>query len=153
MTGLSEYYNSPGRLAVFRWQFDNACHRPGVDPATFATELGILAVRGFADMNGKARDLMIRNKFIAAQRSCELRRHLDGAAEEASIGNIVDSCRIWESHTETGFVRSDRQDPDGSRSISQVTVLDKSLSATAESARLQQDVGHVIPPTRGPPRE
>ena len=104
VTGLSE------RLAVFRRQFDNACHRPGVDPATFATELGILAVRGFADMSGKARDLMIRNKFIAAQRSCELHRHLDGAAEEASIGNIVDSCRIWESHTETGFVMSDRQD-------------------------------------------
>ena len=106
VTGLSEYYNSPGRLAVFRRQFDNACRRPGVNPTTFTTELGILAVRGFADMSGKARDLMIRNKFIAAQRSCELRRH--GAAEDASIGNIVDSCRIWESHTETGFVRSDR---------------------------------------------
>ena len=102
VAGLSEYYNAPGRLAAFRQQFDNACRRPGVDRATFATELGIVAVRGFADMNGKARDLMIRNKFIAAQRSCELRRHLDGAAEEASIGNIVDSCRIWESHTETG---------------------------------------------------
>ena len=47
-------------------------------------------------MNEKARDLMIRNQFIAAQLSCKLRRHLDGAAEEASIGNIVDSCRIWE---------------------------------------------------------
>ena len=71
--------------------------------------------------------------------------------EEASIGNIVGSCRILESHTETGFVRSDRQDPDESRSISQVTVLDKSLSATADSARLQQDVGHVTPLTTGPP--
>ena len=138
-------------MAVFRRQFDNACRRPGVGPAAFVKELGILAVRGFADMNGKARVLLIRNKFIAAQRSCELRRHLDGAAEEASIGNIVDSCRIWESHAETGFVGSDRQDPDGSRSISQVTVLDKLLSATSESARLQQDVGHVIPTTRGPP--
>ena len=66
----------------------------------------------------EARDLLIRNKFIAAQRSCELRRHLDGAAEEASIGNIVDSCRIWESHAETGFVGSVGQDTDGSQSIS-----------------------------------
>ena len=55
------------------------------------------------------------NKFIVAQRSCELHRHLDGAAEEASIGNIVDSCRIWESHTETEFVGSVRQDPDSSQ--------------------------------------
>ena len=42
-------------------------------------ELGILALRGFADMKEKAWDLMIRNKFIAI--SCDLRRrrHLDGA--------------------------------------------------------------------------
>ena len=91
VTRLAEYYNTPGRLAAVRRQFENACRRPGLDPATFATELGILAVRGFADMNEKAQDLMIRNKFIAALRSCKLRRHLDGAAEEASIGNIVDS--------------------------------------------------------------
>ena len=82
MTGLAEYYNTPLRLAAFRRQFENACHRPGMDPATFATELGILAVCGFSDMNGKAQDLMIRNKSMVAQRSCELRRHLDGAAEE-----------------------------------------------------------------------
>ena len=63
VTGLLEYYNAPGRLAVFHRQFENACRHPGVDPATFATELGILAVSGFADMNGKARDLMIRNKL------------------------------------------------------------------------------------------
>ena len=73
VSGLSEYYTNPGRLAVFRRRFENAYRRPGVDPATFATELGIMAVRGFADMNRKARNLMIRNTFIAAQRSCELR--------------------------------------------------------------------------------
>ena len=47
---LSAYYNTPGRLAVVRRQFENACRRPGLDPATFGTELGILALRGFADM-------------------------------------------------------------------------------------------------------
>ena len=77
---LSAYYNTPGRLAVFRPQFENAHRRP--DPATFATELGILALRGFSDMKEKARDLMVRNKFIASQQSCDLRRHLDGAAPE-----------------------------------------------------------------------
>ena len=48
--GLSEYYNSPGRLAAFRRRFESASRRSGVDPATFATEVGILAVRGFGDM-------------------------------------------------------------------------------------------------------
>ena len=63
---LSTYYNTPGRLAV-----------PGyyniiLDPATFAMELGILALRGFSDMKETARDLMVRNKFIASQQSCDL---------------------------------------------------------------------------------
>ena len=73
-----------------------------MDPATFAMELGILAVRGFENMGERARDLMIQNKFIAAQQSYELRQHLDGASADASIGDIVDSCRVWESHTEAG---------------------------------------------------
>ena len=37
--GLSDYYNSLGRLAVFRRQFESAARRPGMDLATFATEL------------------------------------------------------------------------------------------------------------------
>ena len=50
---LSAYYNTPGRLAVFRRRFENAHRHPGSDPATFATELGILALRGFSDMTEK----------------------------------------------------------------------------------------------------
>ena len=97
---LSAYYNTPGRLAVFCRRFENAHRRPGSDPATFATELGILALRGFSDMKEKTRDLMVHDKFIASQRSCDLRRHLNGAAPEKSILDIVDSWRIWESHGE-----------------------------------------------------
>ena len=51
----------PGRLAVFWRQFENATCQPGMDPATFATEL-----RGFGDMGKHARDWMIRDRFIAA---------------------------------------------------------------------------------------
>ena len=79
---------------------NNGSRRPGVDPATFATELGILAVRGFGDMGKRARDLMVRNKFIAAQQSCGLRRYLDGASSGAPIREIVDICRVWESHSD-----------------------------------------------------
>ena len=43
---------------------------------------------------------MVRNKCIASQKSGDLRRHLDSAMPEISIINIVDSCRIWESHAE-----------------------------------------------------
>ena len=98
--GLSDYYNSPGRLAVFRRQFESAIRGPGVDPAMFATELGIAAVRGFGDMGKPARDSMIRDRFIAAQRNCVLRRHLDCVSSDTPIWDIVDRCRVWESHSE-----------------------------------------------------
>ena len=98
--GLSEYYNSPGRLAVFRRRFESASRRPGVDPAKFGMELGILTVRGFGDMGKHARDSMVRDKFIAAQRNCGLRRHLDGASSDPPIRDIVDTCRVWESHSD-----------------------------------------------------
>ena len=53
---LSDYYNSPGRLAAFRRRFESATRRLDMDPAMFATELEILAVRGFGDMGKRARD-------------------------------------------------------------------------------------------------
>ena len=51
-------------------------------------------------MKEQARDTMIRDKFIAGQRQCSLRRQLDGFAQDTPIGEIVDSCRVWESHSE-----------------------------------------------------
>ena len=101
MSGLSAYYQSPGRLAVLRRRFESAFRRPGLDPATFATELGILAIQGFEDMKEQARDTMIRDKCIAGQRQCALRRQLDGFAQDTPIGEIVDSCPVWESHSDS----------------------------------------------------
>ena len=98
--GLSGYYYSPGRLAVFRRQFESATRRLEMDPATFATELETLVVWGFGDMGKHARNCMIRDRFIAAQRSCGLRRHLHGVLPDTAIRDIVDRCRVWESHSE-----------------------------------------------------
>ena len=86
--GLSDYYNS----AAIRESDSptgngsgDICHR---------------TVRGFGDMGKRARDLMIRDRFIAAQRNCGLRRHLDGVSSDTRIRDIVDRCRVWESHSE-----------------------------------------------------
>ena len=57
-------------------------------------------MRGFGDMGKRARDSMIRDRFIAAQRSCGLRQHLDGVSSDTPIWDIVDRCRVWESHSE-----------------------------------------------------
>ena len=60
-------------------------------------------------MTEKSRDLMVRDKFIASQRSCDIRRHLDGAAPETSILDIADSCRVWESHREPADIEDRSQ--------------------------------------------
>ena len=39
---------------------------------------------------------MVRDRFIADQRSCGLRRHLDSVPPDTPIREIVDRCRVWE---------------------------------------------------------
>ena len=104
MQGLAAYYQSPGRLAGLRRRFESASRQPGLDPATFATDLGMLTIQGFGDMRKQARDIMIRDKFIAGQEQCALRRQLDGFAQDTPIGEIVDSCRVWESHSDSNRI-------------------------------------------------
>ena len=106
--GLAAYYQSPGRLAGLRRRFESASRHPGLDPATFATDLGMLAIQGFGDMREQARDTMIRDKFIAGQEQCALRRQLDGFAQDTPIGEIVDSCRVWESHSDSDRIAGKR---------------------------------------------
>ena len=147
--GLSDYFNSHSRLAVVRRRFERASRCPGVDPATFATELEILAVCGFENMGERARDLMVQNKFIATQQSRALRRHLDGASVDASIGDIVDSCRVWESHTEAGFGGPDLKFP---HTISQVAEGAQSQLGSIASDTLQESTGLLLPtPALSPP--
>ena len=112
VSGLSAYYQSPGRLAGLRRQFERAFRQPGLDPATFATDLGILVIQGFGDMKEQARDTMIRDKFIAGQGQCALRRQLDGFAQDTPIGEIVDSCCVWESHSDSNRVSTVNCDSD-----------------------------------------
>ena len=46
---LSDHYNSPGRLAEYKHQFQRACRRPEDDLSIFAIELETLARRAFID--------------------------------------------------------------------------------------------------------
>ena len=67
-------------------------------------------------MGKRARNWMIRDRFIAAQRSCGLRIHLDCVPSDTPIWNIVDRCCVWESHSELMGSSSDvdrDQDPLG----------------------------------------
>ena len=42
---------------------------------------------------------------MAGHDSCELRRHLDSVPPETPIRDIVDRCRVWESHVDSDVRR------------------------------------------------
>ena len=84
----------------------------GEDPSIFATALETLAVKAFGDMGQTARLRLIRDQFIAGHSSCELRRHLDSVPPETPIWDVVDRCRIWESHADPAVRRVSKPSPD-----------------------------------------
>ena len=97
---LSSHYGSPGRLASYRRQFDKTERKPGEDPANFGITLETLAVKAFGDIGQMSRLRLIRDRFIAGHESCELHRHLDCLAPDTPLRDIVDRCRVWESHSD-----------------------------------------------------
>ena len=75
----------------------------GEDSAIFATALETLAVKAFGDMGQTARLRLIRDRFIAGHSYCDMRRHLDSVSPETPIRDVVDRCRVWESHADRQF--------------------------------------------------
>ena len=76
--------------------------RTGADPAT---ELEILAVRGFGDMGTCARNRMVRDRFITDLRSCGLRRHLDKCSSRyADLGDSGPLPGVESFGTEKGVI-------------------------------------------------
>ena len=63
-------------------------------------------------MGQTARLLLIRDRFIAGHSSCELRRYLDCVPPETPIRDVVDRCRVWESHADPEVRRVSKPGPD-----------------------------------------
>ena len=95
---LTDHYRSPGRLADYREKFEKVVRRDGEDPSIFVTELETLAVRAFGDVGPGGQIRMVRDRFVTGHRDCDLRRHLDSVHPDTQIREIVDRCRVWESH-------------------------------------------------------
>ena len=97
---LSDHYNSPGRLAEYKRQFQRVVRRPRDDPSIFAIffELETLARRAFIDIDISIQLQMVRDRFIDGQVECALHRHLDSLGPDTPMADIVDCCRVWESH-------------------------------------------------------
>ena len=120
MNALTEHYISPGRFAEYRRQFEKVSWSPADDLSVFVIELETLAIRAFADLNASARLQLIRDRFIAGQRECSLRRHLDSVGQGTPIWDIVDRCRVWESHAEDTDSWGACPSPEGSRPVYRV---------------------------------
>ena len=109
---LTAHYGSPGRLADYRRQFERTTIKVGEDPAIFATALETLVVKAFGDMGQTARLWLIRDRFIAGHDNCDLRRHLDSVPPETPIRDVVERCRVWESHADPIVRRIAKPTPD-----------------------------------------
>ena len=79
---------------------------------SFATALETLAVQAFGDMRQMARLRLIRDRFMAGHDNCDLRRHLDSVPPETTIRDVVDRCRVWESHADPIVRRMTKPTPD-----------------------------------------
>ena len=55
---------------------------------------------------------LIRDRFIAGHSSCELRRYLDSVPPESPIRDVVDRCRVWESHADPEIWRVSKPGPE-----------------------------------------
>ena len=109
---LSSHYGSPGRLASYRREFDKTVRKPGEDPSNFGITLETLAVKAFGDMGQTARLRLICDRFIAGHESCDLRRHLDCLPLDTPLRDIVDRCRVWESHADSSVRRVSKPMPE-----------------------------------------
>ena len=109
---LSSHYGSPGRLANYRREFDKTVRKRGEDPSNFAITLETLADKAFGNMGQTSRLRLIRDRFIAGHESCDLRRYLDCVPPDTPLRDIVDRCRVWESHGNTEVRRVSKPMPE-----------------------------------------
>ena len=54
----------------------------------------------FGDVGDLVQLQLVRDKLIEGQVECSLRRHLDSVGPDTPMEDIVDRCRVWESHAE-----------------------------------------------------
>ena len=132
-------------MRVFRRQDD--------DPSVFAIELETLARRAFADVSTPIQLQLVRDRLIAGQAECALHRHIDSMGPHTRMQDIVDSYRVWESHTEATDSCGGGQDPEYPREIYQVVVDTQSPVALKESDVLDQIMRQLLPtPAVSPPK-
>ena len=160
---LSSHYGSPGRLANYRREFDKTVRKPREDPPpNFAITLETLAVKAFGNIL-VIRLRLIRDRFIAGHGSCDLRRYLDCVPPDTPLRDIVDRCRVWESHADPEVRRISKpmpepayptyvvKQPDYETEPVRVVTVNKPNSLVDQSEELLKKLLAVLTPTVSPP--
>ena len=151
INSLLDHYNSPGRRAEYKRQIQRVVRRPEDDPSVFVIELETLARRAFTDIDCSIQRQMVRDRFIDGQAECALHRHLDSLKPETPMSDIVDSCRVWESHrdveTEPGIMSNRRP----VHAICQVGVDELIRTPLPEKESLEEIISKLLP-TPAPPK-
>ena len=88
---------------------------------------------------------MVRDHFIDGQAECALRRHLDSLGPDTPMGDIVDSCRVWESHIEVASGRQVGVDRHSPRAVCQVMEDSQSPAVSAGSETLEYIMRRLLP--------
>ena len=146
---LSDHYNSPGRLAEYKCQFQRVVRRRGDDPSIFAIELETLARRAFIDIDFSIQLQMVRDRFIDGRmsnvRSADIWTVWNRILP-CPMSNIVDCCRVWESHCDVEMETQISADRRPACAVCQVTV-DKHIPTTSPKTENLEDIIRKLLPT------
>ena len=140
INSLSDHY-----LAEYKRQFQRVVRRPGDDPSVFAIELEMLAGRAFIDIDSSIQIQMVRDRFIDGQAECTLRRHLDSSKPDTPMLDIVDSCRVWESHRDVETEPRTRAGRRPVHAVCQVAVDEQIRTSSPETENLEDIISKLLP--------
>ena len=119
----------------------------------FAIELETLARRVFIDIDPLIQLQMVQDRFIDGQAECALRRHLDSLGPDTPMADIVDCCRVWESHVEVETKQQSRTDRHPPHAVCQVTEDEQSPVESSETELLEDIITKLLPTSPPPPPE
>ena len=81
-------------------------------PGKFRNSLRNAGCKGFWGHGTDSPTVTDSDRFIAGHSNCDLRRHLDSTPPETPIRDVVDRCRVWESHADPAVRRMSKPAPD-----------------------------------------
>ena len=116
----------------------------------FAIELETLAGRAFIDIDSSIQIQMVWDRFNDGPAECALRRHLDSLKPETPMSDIVDSCRVLESHRDVETEPRTRSDRRPIHAVCQVAVDDQIRTPLSETESLEDIISKLLPTPASP---